>query len=132
MSEPDKPNLDLINRVQQARMQHDSTARPSQVSGVYWIESKRPPGLEPGPTPRAGYWRLMTTVDQVDNLWATIKAATEAGELGYKSKVATASHDSNRDSRMIHVLTYDSADEADANRVRAALPIPGDWSYHTD
>ena len=132
MTEPDKPNLDLINRVQQARMQHDDTAQPSQVSGVYWIEAKRRPSPEPGPTPRAGYWRLITTVDQVDAIWTTIKAATEAGELGYKSKVATAAHDTHADNRAIHVLTYDSADEADVNRVRAALSIPGDWTYHTD
>jgi hypothetical protein len=132
MSESDKPNLDLINRVQQARMQHDSAARPSQVSGVYWIEVKCAPGLQPDPTPRAGYWRLITAVDQVDEIWATIKTATEAGQLGYKSKVATASHDSNPHSRLVHILTYDSADEADVNRVRAALTVPGDWTYHTD
>ncbi len=132
MTPPDKPNLDLISRVQQARMQHDQTARPSQVSGVYWIEAKRPPGPDPGPTPRAGYWRLVTTVEQVDEQWAKIKSATEAGQLGYKSKVATATHDAHPASRQIHVLTYDSADEADVKRVRAAIPVPGNWVYHTD
>lgn len=134
MSQP--PNLDLINRVQQARMQHDAGTQPSQISAAYWIEAKRSPEIDaPGPTPRAGYWLLTTTVSAVDELWMKIKAATEAGQLGYKSKVATASRDSQSDTRVIHVLTYDGADAADVERVRAALDqlgLPGDWTYHTD
>ncbi len=134
MSQP--PNLDLINRVQQARMQHDAGAQPSQISAAYWIEAKRPPEFDaPAPTPRAGYWLLHTSVHAVDDLWAKIKAATEAGQLGYKSKVATASRDSQSDTRVIHVLTYDRADAADVERVRAALEqlgLPGAWTYHTD
>ena len=111
-------------------MQHDQQAQPSQISGVYWIEARAPSG--PGPTPRAGYWRILTTLDQVDALWAQIKAATEAGTLGYKSKVATASRDAHSVSRVIHVLTYDASDQADVERVRAALEalrIAGDLSY---
>ena len=136
MNQPDKLNLTLIDLVQRARMQHDAEATPSQVSGVYWIEAKRPSEIDaPGPTPRAGYWQMVTTVDQVDALWAAIKSATEAGQLGYKSKVATASHDSFASHRMIHVLTYDHADQADIERVRAALAaldLPGEWTYHGD
>lgn len=136
MSQPEKPNLSLINLVQQARMQHDADALPSQVSGVYWIEAKRPADIAaPGPTPRAGYWRILTTLDAVDDLWAKIKAATEAGQLGYKSKVATASRDAQASSRVIHVLTYDSDDAADVERVRVALEsigVPGDMAYHRD
>ncbi|MBZ0303630.1 MAG: DUF1917 domain-containing protein [Anaerolineae bacterium] len=136
MNQPEKPNLDLINQVQQARMQHDADAVPSQVSGVYWIEAKRSAAFQAsGPTPRAGYWRIDTTLDQVDELWATIKAATAAGQLGYKSKVATASRDAYANSRVIHVLTYDHMDQADVDRVRAALEqldIPGDLTYHAD
>jgi hypothetical protein len=37
---PEPPDLDLINKVQQARMMHDSQTKPSEVSGVYWIEAK--------------------------------------------------------------------------------------------
>jgi hypothetical protein len=136
MSQPEKPNLSLINLVQQARMQHDADAIPSQVSGVYWIEAKRPADAPaPGPTPRAGYWRIPTTLDAVDALWAQIKAATEAGQLGYKSKVATASRDAQPGSRVIHVLTYDASDAADVERVRVALEsigVPGDMAYHRD
>jgi hypothetical protein len=134
MSQPEKPNLDLINLVQQARMQHDSAAAPSQVHAAYWIEAKRPADAPaPGPTPRAGYWRIQTTLDSVDALWAQIKAATAAGQLGYKSKVATASRDAQANSRVIHVMTYDAGDAADVERVRAALQalgVPGELAYH--
>lgn len=127
----DELNLDLIHMVQRGRIVHDSETQPSQVSGVYWIEARAPEN-HPGPSPRAGYWRLDTSLEHVDAVWMKIKAATEAGELGYKAKVATASRDPASDLRAIHVLTYDSADQADVDRVRAALEslnIPGEWTY---
>lgn len=42
-SKNEKPNLDLIGMVQQARMQHDAGAAPSQMDAVYWIEAKAAP-----------------------------------------------------------------------------------------
>lgn len=119
----DKPNLDLIAMVQNARMKHDAAAQPSQVSAVYWIEAKRQQGDYPAPTSRAGYWRIETTVQAVDALWRTIRQATEAGDLGYKAKVSTApaSGQTAPDARVIHVLTYDSDDSADVERVGQAL-----------
>jgi len=75
----EKPNLDLIHRVQAARMQHDDTALPSRIGGVYWIEAKRRTGDERAPTSRAGQWVIPTTLSEVDALWLKIKQATEAG-----------------------------------------------------
>ncbi len=118
------PDMELINRVQQARMAHDAEAVPSQAAGVYWIEAKRQ-AAGPGPTPRAGHWRIVTTAAEVDLLWARIKAATEAGLLGYKAKVTTASRSGQADEREIHVVTYDADDGADVARVRAALMALG-------
>jgi hypothetical protein len=136
MTTPPKPNLDLIHRVQQARMQHDNSARPSQISGAYWVEAKRPEtSAAPGPTARAGFWRLTTTLAKVDAVWETIRAATESGQLGYKAKVATASRDAHSDSREVRVMTYDHTDAADVERVHAALAalaLPEGWTYHTD
>jgi len=134
MSQPEKPNLDLINLVQRGRMQYDSSARPSQISGPYWIEAVRRPDIDaPGPTPRAAYWQITTTLEAVDDLWAQIKAATEAGKLGYKSKVATASRDAHSNTRVIYVLTYDRTDTADVERVRAALEALGlSATWHPD
>ena len=115
----DQPNLDLIAMVQKARMEHDAQAKPSQVSAVYWIEAKRKIDGA-APTPRAGHWLIRTSVAAVDAAWATIKQATEAGRLGYKSKVATvALH--QRDERTIYAMTYDADDAADVERVRTAL-----------
>lgn len=119
-NEREPVNLDLIQMVQRARMAHDREARPSQVAGVYWIEAKRL-GDGPAPTPNAGRFIIQTTLDDVDALWATVKAATEAGQLGYKSKVSTSAREGRVNSRLIYVLTYDAGDRDDVARVEAAL-----------
>ncbi len=117
---PQKHDLDLIQMVQQARMQNDDQAQPSQISAVYWIEAKAP---NPQPTPRAGALVIATKIDAVDALWAKVKAATEAGELGYKAKVSTSpGRDQGMASdRLIHVRVADGTDEAAIQRVRAKL-----------
>jgi hypothetical protein len=125
---PEPPNLDLIGMVQRGRMAHDSQTIPSKVGGVYWIEAKRQAD-GPAPTPRAGQWVITTRVSEVDALWARVKAATEAGQLGYKSKVSTAPRAGGEkldsDSRVICVVTADAADQADVERVRLALRALG-------
>lgn len=121
-SPPQKPNLDLIQMVQRARMMHDAEAKPSAVGGVYWIECK-PQIATAIPTERAGNWRVTVPLAQVDAVWERIKQATEAGKLGYKSKVSTAPSPSQAsvDTRMILVCTYDADDTADMESVRQAL-----------
>lgn len=130
---PKKPDLDLIQRVQKARMMHDNAATPSDVSAVYWIEAKCATENCQSPTPRSGQWVLNTTLEDVDALWETIKKATEAGQLGYKSKVSTASRSGLPGGpRTICVRTYDRADADDVQRVRHALEklgIKGEWQY---
>jgi hypothetical protein len=121
---PDEPNLDLIRMVQQARMAHDAETIPSQVSGVYWIESK-PRDSQQAPTSRAGEWLIPTDLQHVDELWSHIKTATENGTLGYKSKVSTVSRTNSVAAREIRVCTYDSTDTADVQRVRDALRTLG-------
>jgi len=120
---PDNLNLDLIQMVQNARMLHDKDAIPSEVPGVYWIEAKSQLDTTPSPTPRAGEWLIPTTVDRVDDLWAKIQQATQAGELGYKSKVSTspAQGQALREERLICVRTYDADDTEDVERVRQQL-----------
>lgn len=131
----DKPDLDLIQMVQRARMQHDSQSTPSEVTGVYWIESK-PLTEVPAPTTSAGSWIISTNADEVDSLWAKIKAATEAGELGYKSKVSTVPGKGQHrlQDRLIIVRTYDSLDSADMSRVEHRLRDMGinNLSYERD
>lgn len=117
-----KPDLDLIRRVQEARLLHDAQATPSEIGGVYWIEAK-PRNIVQLPTAQPGQFVLHTTVQAVDDLWTRIKQATEDGLLGYKSKVSTAPAPGqiDRDARLIVILTYDSADSADVARVRSVL-----------
>lgn len=117
-----KLDMDLINMVQNARMQHDQDAIPSQVPGVYWIEAKDP-APENAPTPRTGEFRIATTVDVVDEQWQLIKSATESGKLGYKSKVSTAPTDGtlHGKQRLICVRTYDADDTDDVERIKNTL-----------
>jgi len=134
---PGKPNLDLISMVQNARMMHDAEAQPSQVSAVYWIEVKSTAEHTLAPTPRAGEWRIPTTLDDVDALWEKIKSATAAGKLGYKSKVSTkpANHQTDVRARLICVRTANADDVADVQRVEAALRelgISGAMHYQRD
>jgi hypothetical protein len=127
-----KPNLDLIHMVQRARMLHDAEAIPSQVSAVYWIESKpHTPDVSP-PTARAGQWVIPTTAAEADSLWAKVRAATESGQLGYKSKISTAPGPGQAqvNARLIYVRIGDSANAADVERVRAALVALGITPAH--
>ena len=117
----DRPELDLIDLVQRARMAHDDRARPSQIRGAYWLEAKAPPALRPGPTRRAAELRAASDLAEIDALWETLRAATQAGRLGYKAKVATAAREAAPDRRELRVLVADRADEAELARVQAEL-----------
>lgn len=116
-------DLDLIQMVQAARMMHDETARPSDVSAVYWIEAKRQTSDCPPPTSNAGEWRVKLTAANVDEVWEQVKAATAAGRLGYKSKVSTrpAAGQSHPDERLLCVRSYDAGDQVDIGRIKQAL-----------
>lgn len=136
MSQDKRPpdlNLDLIQMVQRARMLHDQSARPSDYSSVYWIEAKRPAGDYPPPTANAGEWRVTLPAADVDALWEQVKALTERGELGYKSKVSTQGL-VNRDERLLCARTCDAGDRADVQRVGETLRALGltDLEYVAD
>ena len=130
-----KLDMDLINMVQNARMMHDADAVPSKVPGVYWIEAKNPSPAN-NPTPRTGEFHIQTTVDQVDAQWLQIKEATEAGLLGYKSKVSTSPTDGtpHGKQRLICIRTYDADDDNDRNRIQVELEKLGfkDLAYERD
>jgi hypothetical protein len=124
MSDDNNPlNLDLIKMVQNARMMHDQTARPSDYSAVYWIESKRKQGDYPALTSNAGEWRVKLTIENVDDVWEKVKIATENGKLGYKSKVSTrpAAGQTHPDERLLCVRTYDADDIEDVERIKKVL-----------
>ena len=122
-----QPNLDLINMVQNARMMHDQSARPSDYSAVYWIEAKRKQGDYPALTPNTGEWRARLTVENVDTIWEAVKKATEEGQLGYKSKVSTrpAAGQADPDERLLCVRSYNADDNDDVKRIKQALIAMG-------
>ena len=131
-----RTDMDLINMVQQARMMFDSQTKPSDVTAVYWIEVKCQGDDCQKPTARAGQWVLDIDATDADAAWDAIKTATEAGELGYKSKISTASRSGKgATSRTIAVRTYDSADAADKQQILKALQglkLGDDWRYEVD
>lgn len=137
MPDDNQLDLDLINRVQNARMMHDQTARPSDYSAVYWIEAKRKQGNYPALTPNTGEWRVKLHIGTVDAVWEKVKQATKAGQLGYKSKVSTrpAAGQTKPEDRLLCVRTYNADDTDDVERVKQALlalEIDGDMVYVRD
>jgi Basophilic leukemia-expressed protein Bles03 len=118
----DKPNLDLIEMVQRARMMHDAEAKPSETGGTYWIEAK-PFGDVPAVTARAGQWLIVAPLDEVDALWDIVKRATQQGRLGYKAKVSTAPipNRMNSEARLIVVCTRDADDAGDVQHIYQTL-----------
>ncbi len=98
--------------------------KPAQVVDVPWLFAERKAGDCPSHTERGGKWLLFAPVAQVDEVWAKIKQATEAGLLGSLAKVATAMPSplaTNPARRLICVYTYDWTDVADVRRVRSQL-----------
>lgn len=102
-------------------MAHDDQARPSQIRAAYWLEAQAPPPLRCPPTPRAATLRAASDLAHVDAHWARLQAATRAGQLGYKAKVATAARASASGRRELRVLLADRADTQELARVQAAL-----------
>jgi hypothetical protein len=94
------------------------------VTHLPWIYAERRAGTYPPATGRSGKWLIFIPVQQVDDAWAAIKTATEAGELGDGAKIATMyPNPLNKEpsKRVICVCTYDWTDEADVRRVRHVL-----------
>lgn len=97
---------------------------PSQVINAYWLFAKRKQGKYPPHSENGGKWLIFVPIEQIDNAWAKIKSATEAGRLGDISKVATAklnSNATNPNTKVICVYTYDWTHEEDVMRIRQEL-----------
>lgn len=98
--------------------------KPSLVADRYWLYATRKKGKYPSHTKRGGKWLIFVPVQNIDAAWDKIRRATEDGQLGEISKVATGKPNPNaRDPgvKVICVYTYDSEDERDVWRVRQKL-----------
>ncbi len=116
-----------------------SDANPSEVTDAYWIYATRQKGAYPKSNPaNSGKWLVFISVDNVDIVWKKIKIATENGQLGGTSKVATARPNpnaTNNNMKVICVYTYDYTDKEDVMRVRQELRkigIENKIPYKTD
>ncbi len=101
---------------------------PSQVTDEYWLFAERGAGSYPAYTEKGGKWLVFVPLPHLDDVWAKIKAATEAGLLGASAKTGTAMLNPNAtspDSKVICVYTYDWTDEVDVKRVREQLRTLG-------
>ena len=100
-------------------------AKPSEVTEVHWIYAlRRKKGDYPKPSPRSGKWLIFVPAEDVDEVWAKIRKATEEGRLGDSAKVATAKPNPyaiDPGMRVICVYTYDWSDKEDVMRVREEL-----------
>jgi hypothetical protein len=69
-----------------------------------------------------GKWMLFPSPSHVDEVWAKVARATQAGELGTAAKVATAADDDRSEkTRLICAYTEDFSDKADVMRVLKKL-----------
>ncbi len=119
-------------------MAHKAAAsKPSEVTDAFWIRASGPDD----PTKdveKAGKWMLFTPKDDHDEVWAKIRTATEAGELGCAAKAATAKSNALSVSNRVLltcVYTYDYEDRDDVTRVLTRLRelgFVGRLSYKTD
>ena len=100
--------------------------------------AQRKKGEYPKSTIGSGKWLIFVKADQVDEVWAKIKTATEEGKLGGSTKVATAKPNSlatDPNTKVICVYTYDWTDEDYVMRVREELRklgIAGKLPYKAD
>ncbi len=100
-----------------------SDREPSKVKTDEWLWAERKIGSYAQETANSGKWLIFLTTTQVDQVWSTIKQATQEGKLGEIAKVSTAKRtpDSRPNRHVICVYTYNWKDETDVHRIRAIL-----------
>ncbi len=107
-----------------------------------WIYALRLENLDtyPQDNENSGKWLIFVLPENVDEIWAKIKHATENGSLGNKAKVASArwvkvNKDTGKINHVICVYTYDWTDREDVMRIREELRKLGakkEIGYKTD
>jgi hypothetical protein len=110
---------------------------PSEVTDDFWIRASAPENANKDVT-KSGKWMLFTPGDARDEVWAKIRTATEAGDLGYAAKAATARSNALSVSPRVLltcVYTYDCEDQSDVTPVLVGLRelgFAGRLSYKSD
>ena len=100
---------------------------PSEEHEAYWLTTlPRDVSARPEDREHSGKWLVFVRKERIDEVWEVLRAETEAGRLGCRSKVSTSARNPDQvvlDERdgVICVFTYDHRDRADVRRVRARL-----------
>jgi hypothetical protein len=98
---------------------------PTEVDSYFWIRVERIDTYNyPQPTERSGKWMIYAHVNEVDQVWVTIRDAVVGGLLGSDAKVATMKPNPNAvrpDEKVICIYTYDSEDRDDVLRILTSL-----------
>lgn len=99
---------------------------PSKTTDSYWIFALNEKyKFKKEKSERAsGKWLIFEYIDKVDDLWETIKKATEEGLLGPSSKSSTAKINPNakdNETLVICVFTEDFNDKEDVKRIEQNL-----------
>ena len=67
-----------------------SNLDPTKVTKDFWVRASS--GADGGVKyPNSGKWMLFTKVENHDQVWHTIRVATESGQLGYSAKAPRVS-----------------------------------------
>jgi hypothetical protein len=108
-----------------AEQKNTAQPLPTEEYDDYWISVWcRDPSRYPVPTERCGKWMIYAHISEVNQIWATIRDAVEAGLLGSSAKVATMRpnpHAKRPEHKVICIYTYDSDDKDDVLRILAEL-----------
>ena len=115
----------------------DTDLTPTSTTTDFWVAAFRQRKDYPESNENCGKWLIFVSPLRVDELWSTIRSATEAGLLGESAKCSTARPNPNAvdGNHVICVYTYDWTDTGDVKRIRGELRKLGvDWKipYKSD
>lgn len=120
-----KSNHEKRKEFQRGLSENFDEMPPSTVTEVYWLYAQNKiDNYKKAISDLSGKWLVFVNKDQVDQIWRSIKEATELGKLGDSSKVATDRSNpnaKNTNQKVICVYTYDWTDEEDVKRIREEL-----------
>jgi Domain of unknown function (DUF1917) len=107
------------------KQKHSDPPLPTEVYDTNWIWAERRDEQNyPEPTDRCGKCMIYAHVNEVNQVWTTVRDAVVGGLLGSGAKVATMKPNPNAvkpDSKVICIYTSDSEDTDDVLRILKAL-----------
>lgn len=96
---------------------------PSEDLSTPWLVAENLRKNYPKPTKNSGKYLLFFDKSEIDHVWELIRTHTYSGALTRHAKVSTAlkRNNSNNDSHVVCIYTYDYNDEKDMADVKEKL-----------